>query len=577
MSPLSPRKRLALSALSGIACALAYPSPGLWLLAFVAWVPLLAAVRGVDSRAAAGYGLVAGFVFFAAVLRWLSPLSVLGWAVLSGYLALYVAAFAAAAAMLLTRPGTIAKAAIPALWVALEWARSWLFSGFGWAALGMALAPEPAAIQAAAIGGVWLLSLVVMGCNVALAQSLWLAWDPGRSGHGRQRWRAAGLALAWALALPALLMTYGAFSLAAAPETADASADAGSNAGSNTSTAAASVTVAAIQGDIAPHSKWHSDGLYHSLSRYQGLSSLATTPIAQKHNKHGKGHGRPDLLVWPETAIPAAIHDPGGPSLHARGLQRFVREVWQTPILFGLPESIPAQPAAVSANNNEALYWNSAIVYHPDRPPVRYRKRRLVPFGEYIPRDITALWPDMGRVIGGPAFVPGSGSAQALPIPLHDAADGASDVRDQIDVGVLICFESIFADEAVQRAQSANLLAIITNDAWFSFSGRMQHMHIAIIRAVEAGRSVVRAANTGISALIDPQGRVRAQAVSGPAAIVGRLPLSREQTPFSAMPDCLPLLALIFALWALVPSGSLIPRGPSYQSPHRAHLAGHEL
>jgi apolipoprotein N-acyltransferase len=118
-------------------------------------------------------------------------------------------------------------------------------------------------------------------------------------------------------------------------------------------------------------------------------------------------------------------------------------------------------------------------------------------------------------------------------------------------VGVLICFEDVFADEALARARDAELLAVITNDGFFARSGVEQHLQITVLRAVETGRSIARAGNTGVSALIDPRGRVVRRAPPGPQVAVGALARSTARTPYSRAPDAVPMAALAAALAAL--------------------------
>ncbi|MCG8424280.1 MAG: apolipoprotein N-acyltransferase [Proteobacteria bacterium] len=494
---------------------MAFPSPGLWPLGFAAWAPLFVALHGVGRRRGGLLGLVAGWLFFALVLRWLAALTVVGWITLSFYMASYLALFGALSATLLGRDRTYARIAIPAAWVALEWVRSWLFTGFGWAALGQTLAAEPALIQAASTGGVWVLSLAVVSTNLALARA-WLAVR-------RRDWRAAATPLVVAVAIPAGLAIYGLAVLAAAnPQS--------------------SIRVAAIQGDIAPTEKWTKRGAYTALQRHADLTSQAVA--AQLVG--------PDLVLWPETAIPVPVQDGRGLSARARGIRRFVREVWKVPLLFGVPERVPARwpgpdGTASRPKPDRVRFWNSAVLYHPDdRIAAPYRKRRLVPFGEYQP----ALFDFLPRVLSGPEFVPGDGGG-----PFRIAAAGAA----VVDIGVLICFEDVFAEEAIARAGSANLLAVMTNDAWFSYSGRAQHVQIAVLRAVETGRSVVRAANTGISALIDAQGRMVAQAPEGPGFVLGDLSIDSHRTRFAAAPDVVPMLAMAGMLSALA-AGLLVQR-----------------
>ena len=483
------RTRVAIAAASGVAGALAFPTPGLWPLSFVVWAPVIVALEGARARAGALIGFVAGVAFFAVSLRWLTALTPVGWAVLSVLLAGYLALAGAVAAVLLERADPGSRAAVPAAWIAIEWMRGWLFSGFGWGALGYALAPSPRFIQLAALGGVPLVSFGIMGCNCALA----IAWLALR----RDGWRATRVPLAIAAAAPIFMAAHGSWALATADD----------------ASASGELRVAVIQAAMSPHDKWGDDGIYTSGQRYVGLSDTAS----QQH---------PQLIVWPETAIPAPLDGGRRMAVKSRGLRRRVQDVWRAPLLFGIPEP---------ASDVQGAYYNSAELYATDgEPRAPYRKRRLVPFGEYRP----ALFSFLPRVIEGPRFVHGTGG------PPFDI--------DGVTVGVLICFEDVFPTEAIARAQRADLLAVITNDAWFGTSGIAQHFDIAVLRAVENRRSVARAANTGISGLIDPYGRVQARAPGGQSYAIGEVPLMHGVvTPFSRAPDLVPMIGLASMLLAL--------------------------
>lgn len=477
---------LFLAAGSGLLGALAFPSPGLWPLSFVAWAPLLVALGRVGPRCGALLGFVAGLVFFGVTLRWLLPLTTWGLLALTAYLATYLALFGAASAVLLARRTTWERAVVPAAWVALEWIRGWLFTGFGWAGLGYALAPEPRMIQAAALAGVPLLSFCVMSANVALAA----AWPALR----RRAWRAAARPLVCAAALPAALAIHGAVVLSMEVESSG------------------ELRVAVVQADVSPLDKWSSDGIYISLKRYVELTQRA---VAEG----------PELVVWPETAVPTPLDEGVGRAVRARGLRRRVEQHWRVPLLFGVTERNPDAPGK---------FWNSAVLFRPDgaRLP-HYRKRRLVPFGEYRP----SLFSFVPLFVSGPEYVHGRGGP---PFEVGGAR-----------VGVLICFEDVFPEEAIARADDADFLVVITNDGYFADAGLSQHLDIAVLRAVETGRSIARAANTGISVLIDPRGRIRATAPAGQSFAVGALPISRSRTVFASAPDLFPMLALAALLSAL--------------------------
>ncbi len=273
----------------------------------------------------------------------------------------------------------------------------------------------------------------------------------------------------------------------------------------------ATLAVSVVQGDVSPLHRWGRRGIAESLIRYGSLTDQA---VAE----------RPDLILWPETAIPTVLESQGL-AARRRGLQRRAREQWQVPVLFGLAER----------GEGERLY-NAAAVLRPDGSiEMGYRKRRLVPFGEIRP-DVP-LMRDIPLVLPGPELTPGAGGPP-FPIGEHRA-------------GVLICFEDLFPREALARAREADLLVAITNDGWFSASGRSQHLGVTVLRAIETGRPIARAASTGVSALIDARGRVLAELPAGRGVTRAALTPRTATTLYARAPDALPLGSVLFSVACL--------------------------
>jgi apolipoprotein N-acyltransferase len=340
---------------------------------------------------------------------------------------------------------------VAAWWAGLEWVRGWLAGGFGWGALGYALAPAPMLAQAASLGGVALLGFAVMGVNAALA----LATLRG---------------IAVAAGVIGVLVAGGAIAMRGA--------------------SAGGTRVAVVRSDVDP----------------RRLVNVSRDPPPELAQAAAEG---PALVVLPESALPAPPDDEQLRALARHGV----------PLIFGAPE--PAEGGR---------FYNGAQLIRPDgtrAPP--YRKHRLVPFAESAVASLR-------RVLPGPEVSPGSGGA-----PFEAAG---------VRVGVLVCFESLFADEALLRAKEADLIAVLTNDAWIGSSGSAQHLQAAVLRAIETGRPIAHAANRGVSALIDRRGRVLARADT-PGHAVAALEPSRTTTLYARAPDLVPLVLLFAALATL--------------------------
>jgi apolipoprotein N-acyltransferase len=444
---------------SGVLLALAFPRPGLGALAWVGLVPLLLVAGQRPFRS----GIVAGFVYFAAVLSWVThPLtrygglpwapSVLLYLLLAGYLALYVGAVTWATCRLTGRLGAPRWLAFPVLWVGAEHARSFLLTGFPWALLGYSQQGSLVLLQSADLAGPFGLSFLLALANAVAADAI-------RALGGRPRrplpWGGIG-ALALLLALT---WGYGAWRLDREPEAAGQP-----------------LRVAVVQGNVEQAVKWDPSFQRETIDRYTDLSVGAETE-------------RPHLIVWPETAVPFRFDEREPLAEEVRGTARETGAF----LLFGAPRR---QLAA-----GEERYFNSAFLLGPGGESAGVTdKVHLVPFGEYVP--LQGLLPFAEKLVAGAGdFSPGR--AEVLP---------AGKAR----LGVLVCFEAIFPALARDlAARGADLLVNLTNDGWFGDTAApYQHLGMARFRAVENRVWLVRAANTGISALVDPAGR-----------IVGSLPL----------------------------------------------------
>lgn len=331
--------------------------------------------------------------------------------------------------------------------------------------------------------------LGVHGLSLAVAVSAGLLWGLLRWRGGARRLTLIGLALLWA----------GSGLLWRVDWTAPAPGPDGGP-----------IRVAVIQGNVEQSVKWDSDGLMPTLEIYLTLT---------------REHLDSDLVVWPETAIPEFLHRVQGPLI--RPLTETAREAGAE-IVVGLP-----------VMEQDGRYYNALISLGSAQD--RYFKRHLVPFGEFLPFE-----------------------AQLRPlidwfeVPMSDFSRGSAE-RPLLQVGerrvgVSICYEDVFVEEVRQALPDAAYLINVSNDAWFGDSlAPHQHLQFARLRALETGRWLVRATNTGISAIIDPFGRVDRQLpLFERAALTGTIQPRTGATPLvrfgSAVPLALALLMLGAAL-----------------------------
>jgi apolipoprotein N-acyltransferase len=270
-----------------------------------------------------------------------------------------------------------------------------------------------------------------------------------------------------------------------------------------------SIRVAAVQGNIAQSFKWNS--LRLAVRRYTAMTRAA-------------GAARPRLIVWPETVIPTELD--ADPTLVGR--------------FSDLAERIRATIVAGSLAAGPGGFYNALYIFAPNGGYVLYDKRQLVPFAEWFPgRRVLSWLPYVGRLNGGltPGDVDGVYPTDALPI------------------APLICWESAFADLAyAQIRKGAQLLVVSTDDAWFgTTSGPYMHAQIAQLRAIETGAYVVRAAATGISGIIAPDGRWQQRSRLDKRVIVAGRVGPRVATLFSRIgPTTIGLLMAVLYLTLLV-------------------------
>lgn len=470
---------------SGALLALAFPRMDRGYVAWIALLPLLAAVRGSRPRAAAALGWICGFVFYAATLYWvpdtignfttISTTVATGLWLLMAAAAAYSHALFAAALEWLARSGRSRLLAAPLLWVAIEWMRTFVIAEFPWNFLGYALVPFVTLTQLADVTGVYGLSAALVLGNVALAEALWELRRFGAGAAGAMAVARPGRArrlLAIALLCPILLYGYGKARLAQLA----------------TQPYTGSLTVAVVQGNVAQDQKWVPELQDEIFSVYLALSEEAADAGAR-------------LVVWPEAALPFPLEfDSRSHALVELARRRGVD------LLIGTPGFRARADGGATPYNEAWLVRADGTLGGP------YAKIQLVPFGEYIP-----LYGLFGMVDIAVEAVGQLGRGDAFTIFETGPAATVLAEPDRAPVPVrfatLICYEGIFPGLTRRfAAAGVDFLVNISNDAWYGDTAAPdQHLAMASLRAIENRVPLVRSTNTGVSAFVTAQGWIGAR------------------------------------------------------------------
>lgn len=457
-TPISEKpSQLALygSILTGILLFLSFPKYGSPLTAWIALLPLFYALTGATTREAFKYGFIAGFTGYIGAIYWIVYVvvkygnlpvytGIFALLLLVSYLALYLGIFACAV-VYLRKYGWREIYTAPIIWVVLEYLKSNLLTGFPWENLGHSQFSFLPLIQIADITGVYGISFIIVLANRAIFDLIACPRDKIKMAIVQS---LLGLMLFFALIL------YGNWRIGGVAAV---------------QASATNLHVTIVQGNIDQNIKWNPAYQEETMRIYKALT-LDAAP------EEG------GLIVWPETATPFYFQE-------NNPLSKMVLDIAQTTgswLLLGSP-SYRKEPGRID-------YFNSAFVVSPQGIITdRYDKVHLVPYGEYVP--LRKYFPFISKlVVGIGDFSSGPGYR-----PIETPGGRA---------GVLICYEGIFSHAgAAYRRQDAQLLINITNDAWFgNTSAPYQHLSMTVFRAVENRLYLLRAANTGISAIIDPTG-----------------------------------------------------------------------
>jgi apolipoprotein N-acyltransferase len=484
-------KRAAIALAAGALSALAMAPFNAWpilLVTFPVMVWLIDGAgagswRGVPAAALAGWWFGLGyfvpglywigyaFLVDASTFAWLLPFAVLG---LPVYLALFTAFGFALARLIWTRDASRVLALAVALTLS-EWLRGHVLTGFPWNAFGYALTEPLALAQTASLIGLWGLTFL----SVAIFASPAVLID-GRS-RGRRPWIAPMLALALLVAMA----IFGTVRLTLHP-----------------TTTVAKVKLRIMQPNLQQDVRFNYAAKAEVMRKYLALSDRSSGP-------QSTGVRDASILIWPESAFPFFL------TREADAMAQIADLLPKGTVLITGAVRAPDQPPGMRITR---AYNSIYVIDHDGSVLSVYDKLHLVPFGEYLPfQDLMEKlgFVQLTKVQGG--FIPGE-RRRSLEIP------GAPRALP------LICYEAIFPGNVAPRDDRPGWIVNLTNDGWFGIStGPYQHLQQVRLRAIEEGLPVVRAANTGISAVIDPLGR-----------IVARLGLGLEGVLDSSLPSAIP-------------------------------------
>ncbi|HKK13713.1 MAG TPA: apolipoprotein N-acyltransferase [Gammaproteobacteria bacterium] len=474
LNRLTPRLRRRLTALAallaGAVVPLAFAPFDIYLVAPLALAVLFVLWHRQSPRQAFASGWLFGVGMFGAGVYWVfisvyefghAPLAaaLVVVVLLVAYLALYPALLGYGAARWASgMPVWRFLAVLPAGWMILAWVRGWLMTGFPWLDLGYSQIDAPLGGLAPVLGvyGVsWATALTAGGVALAVLCP------------GRRRWVG--------LAAPAAL-----WAVAAALGPVQWTTPRGTP-----------LTASLVQGNIPQELKWEPSRQVATLEKYLDLT---------------RGHWGSDVVVWPETAIPAfysQVRDSYIPRLKTLARRHDAELLTGVPVL----------------DRRRERYYNAVVSI--GRSHGFYFKQHLVPFGEYLPlRDL------LGRLL------------EFMPVPMSDFSAGGPDQpllkAHGYPVGVSVCYEVAFTGLIRRDLPAAAFLVNVSNDGWFGHSlAPHQHLEMARMRARETGRFLLRATNTGISAIIGPRGRILSRAPQFQAAVLsGRIVPLGGATPY---------------------------------------------
>jgi apolipoprotein N-acyltransferase len=478
---------------SAVLSFLSFPPFPFGPLMLISLVPLFLAIEDIAPYRAFKFGFLWGLVFHLGLLYYIAWVTVPGMIATVLILALIPATALWIFTKLMPKSRGLALLFIPSYFLMWNWLLTKSDLNYPWTDFGYALGYFPNMIQAADLGGVYLISLLVFVINLLVYVSISNKFDFNEKGRAGLRYLAV-----------TIILVFFIYSVVRIPQLHDPPKS-------------DEITVGLIQGNVTKDLKWEPGNLQYSFDRYFDLSRQAVKAGAK-------------ILIWPETAIPTyLVQEP--PNMTK--MRTFVDSL-NVPILTGICYYETVAPKDYNV-------FNSAIFLIPHREDFKvYSKIHLVPMSEKLP--FSERYRKLREIRLGQADF-SSGREQTI------------FRTDSTNFATLICFESVFPGFARSfTRKGAEMLVVITNDMWFGQTSLYeQHAMMAVFRAIENRVPVVRAANTGISMAIDKRGRILARSGTFTEAyLIVKVRPEPARSVYNSMGDVVPQAATVIALIALV-------------------------
>jgi len=491
--------RLALSITSGILFGFAFPDVAQGWLMFVALAPLLVAIhRSSSKREAFLLGWASQATSWLIMVPWVVRVMshygglpvVTGWLIFIA-MALYLGLFGALFALVVKRLNLGMRFTtwllVPLAWAAIEFARTYLFTGFPWNLAATSIIDYTSLIQIDRAGGPYFTGALVVLPSVVIA---WWITERAAAIH---RVIVAG-------SLGILFLVWWGTGLVASKLIARPNAE-------------PVVIAAMLQPNISQQMRWDESNMMDIFRKMVDMTLAAAQHDAK-------------VVIWPESTVPLSFTET---DFYRDTIERISRD-FDIDIILGSVATDPKHPNRI---------WNSAFLVSRGKTIGHYDKIRLVPFGEYVPLRRMLFF------------------AEKLVHEVGDFEFGANDhpLRGAFAYGPAICYEIVYPQiTRTQIRNGADVIVTITNDAWYDgTSAPMQHLWQARLRAIEDDRSILRAGTTGISAFIDPTGRVIESLPMGREGIIyARVQARRTMTPYVRFGDWFAWGALLVVLIRLI-------------------------